>query len=102
VASSSPAAANSNVPITYDVTWRWRRTAALGSPVVPDVNSMMATLSVSKSGTKSVASTDPSCSVSMTVSPSTDETRDTMSWSITAAAGAARVAIRTRSGSASR
>ena len=38
--------------ITYDVRWRWRSTAAFGSPVVPDVNSRMATLSVSKSGTK--------------------------------------------------
>ena len=46
-ASSSSALAKSSVENTYDVTWRWRSTAAFGSPVVPDVNSMTSTSSVS-------------------------------------------------------
>ncbi len=37
LAASSSALANSTVPITYDVRWRWRRTAAFGAAVVPDV-----------------------------------------------------------------
>ena len=46
-ASSSSALAKSSVENTYDVTWRWRSSAALGSPVVPEVNSITSTSSVS-------------------------------------------------------
>ena len=44
-ASSSSAPMNSTVRSTYDARCRWRRTAALGSPVVPLVNSRIATSS---------------------------------------------------------
>ena len=47
LASSSSALANSTVPITYDVRWRWRSTAALGAAVVPDVYSSSAMASES-------------------------------------------------------
>src|SRR5688500_11377198 len=46
-ASSGSAEANSSVDITYDVMCRWRSSAAFGSPVVPDVNNVTATDSVS-------------------------------------------------------
>ena len=41
-ASSSSALMKSTVVMTYEARWRWRSTAALGSPVVPLVNSRMA------------------------------------------------------------
>ena len=54
-ASSSPAPMNSTVVRMYEVRWRWRSTAAFGSPVVPLVNSRMAMSSGSAGGELDVA-----------------------------------------------
>ena len=107
VASSSSALANSKVANTYDTTWRWRSTAALGSPVVPDVNSMTAVASVSGKPSGAVASsgadTRASTAFFVTTSrPATPETRATMSSSTMTVAGAARSAMRASSASVRR
>ena len=105
-ASSSPAEANSSVCRTYELRWLWRSTAALGSPVVPEVNSStpIASLSGMNSSSPSsgpVAIVAASSVVTMS-SPSMPSRRDTMSASTIATAGAARSATRRSSGSVSR
>ena len=61
VASSSPALPNSSEFTRYEARFRWRSTAAFGSPVVPLVNSSTAVASGSHPQ-PSVSSIDSSSS----------------------------------------